>query len=284
MCFGPLHERPPELGTVVRAQRLRQRALPGNAFDDAHGRAEVMFVSNSMCTPRGWFVNEIEDAERPATGRRIEHGIGRPHHVRVLEQLQPLALALGQPLLHSSPQVEFHLAVHPVDALVVRLGGLSSARQHLSKLRQGAASTRRTRNACMARWQSSISGAFSPSLTAGMESRAIDGPGAKVAYSTMPTGDQLMAKSNPTRPNSPGDEARIGDASTPAVSEHGGPPLKDPRSRASLDNIGDDDQANLLDPELDEQPGDRDAAGHSFADDVRSDMGVGAGIRESGDT
>ncbi|MCD9033864.1 hypothetical protein LDO32_19320 [Luteimonas sp. Y-2-2-4F] len=60
-----------------------------------------------------------------------------------------------------------------------------------------------------------------------------------------------------------------------ALAERGGPVLRDPRSQAALDNIGDDDQANLLDPELDEQPGDLDADGRSFADDVRSDVGNG---------
>ena len=91
-----------------------------------------------------------------------------------------------------------------------------------------------------------------------------------------------MAKANPTRPDPPEDEARIGEA-TAAIPQHLGPPLRDPRSRAALDNIGVDDQADLLDPELDDQPGDRDASGRSFADDVRSDA-PNRGIRESGDT
>lgn len=91
-----------------------------------------------------------------------------------------------------------------------------------------------------------------------------------------------MAKSNPTRPNPPEDEARIGDATT-ALPKRIGPPFKNPRSRAALDNIGVDDQADLLDPELDDQAGDRDDRGRSFADDVRSDA-PGKGIRESGDT
>ena len=49
------------------------------------------------------------------------------------------------------------------------------------------------------------------------------------------------------------------------------PPSLDPRSQAAIDNLGVDDQADLLDVELDAQPGDRDASGRSFADDVRSD-------------
>jgi hypothetical protein len=93
-----------------------------------------------------------------------------------------------------------------------------------------------------------------------------------------------MAKSNPTRPNAPDDEAGLGDDSPQSIGERGGPVLRDPRAVSAMDNIGVDDQADLLDPELDEQPGDRDADGRSFADDVRSDMGVGGGIRESGDT
>lgn len=49
------------------------------------------------------------------------------------------------------------------------------------------------------------------------------------------------------------------------------PPSLDPRSQAAVDNIGVDDQADLLDPELDDQPGDRNDDGTSFLDDVRSD-------------
>lgn len=56
-----------------------------------------------------------------------------------------------------------------------------------------------------------------------------------------------------------------------------GPALRDPRSRSAIDNIGLDDQADLLDPELGEQPGDRDATGRSFADAARSDTGVETG-------
>lgn len=93
-----------------------------------------------------------------------------------------------------------------------------------------------------------------------------------------------MAKSNPTRPDAPDDEAGTGDDAQQPIAERGGPPLKDPRAIAAMDNIGVDEQGDLLDPELDEQPGDRDADGRSFADDVRSDTDAGAGIRESGDT
>ncbi len=49
------------------------------------------------------------------------------------------------------------------------------------------------------------------------------------------------------------------------------PPSLDPRSQSAIDNLGVDDQADLLGVELDAQPGDRDASGRSFADDVRSD-------------
>lgn len=59
-----------------------------------------------------------------------------------------------------------------------------------------------------------------------------------------------------------------------AVASRGGPALRDPRSQAALDNVGLDDQANLLDPELDDQIGD-DGDGPSFMDDVRSDVGRG---------
>ncbi len=49
------------------------------------------------------------------------------------------------------------------------------------------------------------------------------------------------------------------------------PPSLDPRSQSAIDNIGVDDQADLLDAALDDQPGDRNADGTSFLDDVRSD-------------
>ena len=49
------------------------------------------------------------------------------------------------------------------------------------------------------------------------------------------------------------------------------PPSLDPRSQSAIDNLAVDHQADLLDVELDAQPGDRDASGRSFADDVRSD-------------
>ena len=79
-----------------------------------------------------------------------------------------------------------------------------------------------------------------------------------------------MAKSNPTRPDAPADEKRL-DAGAD-LPPRGGPPLRDPRSVAAMDNIGVDDQGDLLDPALDDQPGDRGQGGRNFSDDVRSDQ------------
>lgn len=76
-----------------------------------------------------------------------------------------------------------------------------------------------------------------------------------------------MAKANPTRPNPPESEVRLHD---PVALADTSPPLQNPRSVAAIDNIGVDDQANLLDVGLDDQPGD-DGSHRSFADDVRSD-------------
>lgn len=87
-----------------------------------------------------------------------------------------------------------------------------------------------------------------------------------------------MAKSNPTRPDAPAEEAGIDQG--PDLPETAGPPLKDPRSRAAMDNIGVDDQAGLLDAELDDQPGNRDTGEPSFADDVRSDGKTGQRTEE----
>jgi len=88
-----------------------------------------------------------------------------------------------------------------------------------------------------------------------------------------------MAKSNPTRPNAPPDEVALhGGEDLPPTT---GPRLNDPRSRAAMDDIGVDTPGELLDTELDDQPGDRDASGNSFADDVRSDAPRGG--REDGE-
>ena len=76
-----------------------------------------------------------------------------------------------------------------------------------------------------------------------------------------------MATSNPTRPDPPRGEAGVRDHGD--LPDTDGPPLRDPRSVSAMDDIGIDDQAGLLDPELGEAPGDRDAGGRSFADGVR---------------
>ena len=79
-----------------------------------------------------------------------------------------------------------------------------------------------------------------------------------------------MANANPTRPNAPADEKRL--EGGPYAPDRGGPPLRDPRAISALDNIGLDDQADLLDPELDDAPGDRAQGKRIFSDDVRSDQ------------
>ena len=88
-----------------------------------------------------------------------------------------------------------------------------------------------------------------------------------------------MTRSNPPIPDAP--EVKLDLDKDGATLEQTGPELKDPRSVAAIHNIAVDDQADLLDVVLDEQAGDRDAYGRSFADDVRSD--APHGIRESGE-
>ncbi|HLT43780.1 MAG TPA: hypothetical protein VK000_03860 [Luteimonas sp.] len=78
-----------------------------------------------------------------------------------------------------------------------------------------------------------------------------------------------MAKSNPTRPGAPRDEKRVDDGSE--LPDADGPALKDPRSIAAMDNIGVDDQGDLLDENLDDGIGDRGNGRRDFSDDVRSD-------------
>ena len=61
----------------------------------------------------------------------------------------------------------------------------------------------------------------------------------------------------PHPPQSTRDEARVRD--TGDLPDTAGPPLKDPRSQSAIDNIGVDDQGDLLDVELDDELGDIDA-------------------------
>jgi len=49
------------------------------------------------------------------------------------------------------------------------------------------------------------------------------------------------------------------------------PPSPDPRSKAAIDNLDVDDQADVLDASPDDQPGTQNVGGTSFLDDVRSD-------------
>ena len=78
-----------------------------------------------------------------------------------------------------------------------------------------------------------------------------------------------MAKPTPPRPASRGDGRHPAEGALP---DPVGPPLKDPRSVSAIDNIGVDDAGDLLDVELDDQLGDIEPDGHSFAEDHRSDM------------
>ncbi|MGY1459578.1 MULTISPECIES: hypothetical protein [unclassified Luteimonas] len=78
-----------------------------------------------------------------------------------------------------------------------------------------------------------------------------------------------MAKSNPTIPDAPAEESSLDDGAD--LPETRGPKLKDPRAVSAIDNIGVDTGADLLDVALDDQLGDVDADGRSFADDKRSD-------------
>lgn len=76
-----------------------------------------------------------------------------------------------------------------------------------------------------------------------------------------------MAKANPTIPNAPSSEERLHDR-VPLPDTR--PTPRDPRTISAIDNLGVDQPANLLDPELDDEPVD-DGWGRNFGDDVRSD-------------
>ncbi|MET0329687.1 MAG: hypothetical protein ABW163_13090 [Luteimonas sp.] len=87
-----------------------------------------------------------------------------------------------------------------------------------------------------------------------------------------------MSKANPARPATPEDGTSLRDRDElPGTDE---PALRVPRSRAALDHTGVDDHADRLDASRDDQTDDRDVAGRSFADDVRSDTGVETGEPE----
>jgi hypothetical protein len=91
--------------------------------------------------------------------------------------------------------------------------------------------------------------------------------------------EHAMSNENPTRPAAPDDEKSVGSGGpAPAGPRQGG---ADPRMEQGLDNIGVDDQGDLLDPELDDQPGDQTGDGPSFMDDVRSDSGGDGAIDRS---
>lgn len=77
-----------------------------------------------------------------------------------------------------------------------------------------------------------------------------------------------MRTPTPTRTDTPSEPLAAHRSDSKGVTQ---PPSLDPRSQSAIDELGADDQTDLLDIALDEQPGDRDASGHSFADDVRSD-------------
>src|SRR5690606_7024464 len=71
--------------------------------------------------------------------------------------------------------------------------------------------------------------------------------------------EPTMARSNSTNPTARQDEAGLGEDGVPL--EQQGPAPKDPRSVAAIDNIGVDDQADLLAVALAGGPGDREAYG-----------------------
>lgn len=77
-----------------------------------------------------------------------------------------------------------------------------------------------------------------------------------------------MTHPDPAPPDRP-EDVRSGDPAKTHPTLR--PPSLDPRSQAAVDNLGVDDQADLLDAALDDQPGDRNDDGTSFLDDVRSD-------------
>lgn len=64
-------------------------------------------------------INDVEGAERTAVVRRVAHEAQGPYPVEFVGLQQRLALTSAQSLLRLALEVQPHLAVHPVNTLVV---------------------------------------------------------------------------------------------------------------------------------------------------------------------
>ena len=65
------------------------------------------------------FIDDVERAKRPTVVERIAHEIQRPDLVERLHGLQGLGIARQHPFSGSARQVQLHVAVHAMNALVV---------------------------------------------------------------------------------------------------------------------------------------------------------------------
>lgn len=65
------------------------------------------------------FIDDIERAKRPAVAERIAHEVQRPDLIERLHGLQGSGVAYQHPFTGSMGQVQFYVAVHAKNALVV---------------------------------------------------------------------------------------------------------------------------------------------------------------------
>ena len=84
-------------------------------------RRDEMELPHSMRTPSRLpsFINDVERAKRPTVVERIAHEIQRPDLVERLNGLQGLGIARQHPFTGSAGEVQLHVAVHAMNALVV---------------------------------------------------------------------------------------------------------------------------------------------------------------------
>ena len=119
--FGPLGEGTGrELGAVIQPDGLRPavdlQQLIQNAYDAPRRDGGTDLNAQRLSIA---LINDVEGAERTAVVHRVAHEVQGPYPVEFVGLQQRLALTGAQSLLRLALEVQPHLAVHPVNTLVV---------------------------------------------------------------------------------------------------------------------------------------------------------------------
>jgi len=121
MVFCPVSkELGRQLRTVIKADG-KGLAIDFNELihDPDHPRSGDRCAHlNAQCLPIA-LIDHIQCSEGPAVIERVTHKVERPRVVHRLDVVQGLGLPCNDSLLRASFHVELHLAVNPVDPLVV---------------------------------------------------------------------------------------------------------------------------------------------------------------------